>query len=172
MPASASAGSQPPPPPDFERRFQLFPFQKVAIPLLLLVPVLAVFGLFGETSATTEANAESLTLEVEYPDRMHSGMGNELSIEVANTGSQDLPTVQVEITQTYLSRFDNLHFTPDIAQMTGEAAVIELHDLTAGSSQFITMRFEGLWVGSQKGQIQARADADVVRAEIQTFVFP
>jgi hypothetical protein len=172
MPASASAGSQPPQPPDFERRFQLFPFQKVAIPLLLLVPLLALFGIFGETTATAASHAESLTLEVDYPDRMHSGMGNELSIQVINTGTQDLPTVQVEIPQSYLASFDHLQFTPDVTQISNRAATIELHDLIAGSSQFILIRFDGLWVGSHTGEIVARAETAEVSIEIRTFVFP
>lgn len=172
MPASASAGSQPPQPPDFERRFQLFTYQKVAIPLLLLIPLLALFGVFGETSATAASHTESLTLEIGYPDRMHSGMGNEVQIQVINTGTQDLATVEVAVPQSYLASFDHLQFTPDVTQITNEAAVIVLHDLTAGSSQFILIRFDGHWVGSHEGEVVVRSESAEVRAKIRTFVFP
>lgn len=40
---------QPPEVPDIKRRIQLHPWQWIGIPLFLLIPILALFGVFGET---------------------------------------------------------------------------------------------------------------------------
>ena len=164
---------EPPKPPDFERRLELYSYQYIAIPLLLLIPILALLGVFGETSASAAAESPGLSLGVDYPDRMHAGMGNEIAIAVTNESGEDMPLLEVLVDQAYLDKFVDVSFTPDAARLTDAYAVIELHDVAAGETRLVTIQIHGRWVGAQAADIRVRAGANAdVSTTISTFVFP
>lgn len=164
---------KPPPSPDFERQLELYSYQYIAIPLLLLIPFLAILGVFGETTAAIQANAASLSLEVAFPDRMHAGMGNEITVEVTNDSGEDLPLLEVLVDQTYLRKFVDVRFTPEPNRVTNAYAAFEIPDVLAGETRVISIEFEGLWVGRHEASIAARTSTgENVSTTISTFVFP
>ncbi|HEX2167380.1 MAG TPA: hypothetical protein VHG09_09145, partial [Longimicrobiales bacterium] len=52
----------PPGPPEIERKLSMYRFQLIGLPFLLAIPLLALFGVFGESRS--DLRAESGSLEV------------------------------------------------------------------------------------------------------------
>ena len=60
----------PPEAPDVERQFKQYVYQWIGIPLIMLIPVLSMLGVFGETMASTAAEeAGILALDADYISR-------------------------------------------------------------------------------------------------------
>ena len=77
-----------PQPPPFQRKLQFHPTQRIGIPLLMILPILALFGLFGETYTTNHAENEQLSMQVEYATRYRYKMTNDLRVSVTNLSNQ------------------------------------------------------------------------------------
>lgn len=91
----AQSGSQPPPPPPFPRRIQLHRVQLIGMPILMLVPLLAILGVFGETFATTQAANDRLSVQVQYATRSRYGMANPTEVAVHSTSSTPLTALSI-----------------------------------------------------------------------------
>ena len=73
-----------PQPPDIEKRWVFRTVQKLGVPLIVLIPLLALFGLFGESSRTVSASGAAPALEITYPTRLRYNMTSPLVVSVAN----------------------------------------------------------------------------------------
>lgn len=164
---------QPPQSPELERRFTLYNYQYIAIPLLFVVPLLAVFGVFGETISQSEATSAALDLSITFPDRMHAGTQHEIEIRVTNRSAEPLSLARVLVDRDYLEQFANVSSTPHASEWTDEYAAIELEDISPGTTQLVVLRVTGHWAGRHHGEVAvAVADDVVVRNPFATLVFP
>ncbi|MBI1296719.1 hypothetical protein GC175_17320 [bacterium] len=59
--------AQPPQPPPIKKRFQFTKAQLIGVPLILLIPILALIGVFDAHLERTTAVAGDLQVTVEYP---------------------------------------------------------------------------------------------------------
>lgn len=164
---------QPPQPPDVERKLQFYPWQIAGIFLIALVPILALFNVFGETFETTSAASAELEVSVSYPSRYTYRMTNPVQISIHNISSQAIPTVTVRIDRSYLESFSNITFTPSAKTITGDAYEVELTDLKAGETQRVVAEIQAEKYGSHKAFITAVPEgAGPVEVSITTVVFP
>jgi hypothetical protein len=60
---------QPPQPPEIEKNLAFYPEQWIGIPFLMLLPILALLGVFGEGYNEASASSDALAITVEYPTR-------------------------------------------------------------------------------------------------------
>jgi hypothetical protein len=163
---------EPAQPAEVKRRFQLYRYQWIAIPLLFLVPILAIFGVFGETATTVQSSQAGLELEVQYSDRiLFQGLdGTEIAIR--NTSDQVLETVTLSIDKAFLTAYSDIAFSPDVDVITDEAYIIELTNLQPGQTQFVTIDSRGKLIGRHRGIIRATVNELSVSVTLDVFIIP
>ena len=161
--------SGPPGPAPLERKFRLWPHQRIAIPLLLAVPVLGLAGVLDERTATGAARAGALELTVEYPAQARSRSTTGMELRVRNTGRAPLEDVRVRLDPAFLDGFTELNFTPSPA----EGFEVQLDRLSPGQDRVVLvgMRPDELW--TNRGVVRAEAaGASPAEVEVRTFVLP
>lgn len=170
---AGNARQEPPQAPDIPRQWKFYSYQYIAIPLLLLIPVLALLGVFGETSATVEVANEGLVVRVHYPDRSHYEAYNYIEVTVRNDSSGALAGVAVEFDRELLIHFSQLSFNPTLSEITETAYRVELGDIEAGGERVVTLDYQPDLNGAHDSWVRLTADGIVpVQADISMFVFP
>lgn len=160
---------QPPSAPDIHRRFNLNRWQWLGVMLLLLIPLLALFGLFGESWGTDRDQTAELSVEIRYPTRYRYKMGKSIQLDVTNRTNALLDTVNVEIDTAYLSEFSSVVAIPAFEH----PYVVELTALEAGETRPVRVEIQGENYGRHNGEIRVSAGgADTARLHLSTFIFP
>lgn len=143
--------------------------QAAGLAVLVLIPILALFGLFGESWETTAAESAELEMWVRYPDRFRYKMINSLRIRIRNISGGKLDTVAVSFDPDYIRPFSNVAFTPSAAR----PYTVNLVGIRPGEIRFVHVHMQGEHYGRHSGWIKATAGgADTARAEVSTFIFP
>lgn len=164
---------EPPEAPDIPRQWKFYDYQYIAIPLLLLIPVLALLGVLGETSATVEAAGEGLLLRVQYPDRAHYEAYNHIEVTVRNESAEAVSGLFVEFDRGLLDHFSQLSVNPSLTEITDTAYRVELGDLEAGAERVVTLDYQPDLNGAHDSWVRLTADGIAqVQADISMFVFP
>jgi hypothetical protein len=163
----------PPSPPEIKRRVQFHRLQMVGVPLLMLISILALAGVFGEDSYSVNDSNSQLLIEVEYPTRFRYKMINPIRVSVKNVSTQPLATVQVNFDRAYIDSFSGVSFTPDVALITDAVYVLELTDLQPQETQMLTVEIQANKYWRQRGAVTAVPENDEsVTVSLDTFVFP
>jgi hypothetical protein len=164
---------EPPRPPEIERRIQLSRVQQIGIPLLLLFPILALFGVFGNTLGTATNTSGPIELTVEYPNRTRYQARQAIEIAVRNTTDQALTGVTVNLDRDYLDAFEDVTFTPEVTAITDAAYHVDLTDLPPGDVRYLTVELRPHSYWAHQGTISAGSpEAESTDVEVRTFVFP
>lgn len=161
--------SQPPEVPEIDRGLQLYPWQWIGMPLLILVPVLALLGIFGDREGTVRAEDAVLEVRVEYPERLRAGRPATARVLVRNRAARPLESVRVSLDSSYLAGFADLRILP----LPQRAYEVDLGMIGPGESRLVRMEMIGEAYGRHSGEVAARAgEGRGVRAHLRTFVFP
>jgi hypothetical protein len=155
-------------PPRIRRRIALTRKQRIGIPLMTLVPLLALFGAFGERSATVAATSPSLAVSVRYPVRFRYRQTEPLAITVRNRSSRTIDTIDVSLDTAYMTRFANVRITPE----PRTAFTVELTAVKPGEQRLVVAELEGERYGRHRGRIVAAAPNDSAVVTMRTLVFP
>lgn len=165
-----------PQPPPVEKRWAFTRAQKIGVPLIMLLPLLALLGVFGESFETVSDRGETLALEVNYPTRYRYKMLNSLVVTVENIAPQTVPTVTVAFDEAYISQFSTVTFTPSIAEIAGDAYYVQLKEVKAGEVRRIVVELQGekYWwhegtIAVMPGGTDAATD---VAVEVRTLIYP
>lgn len=162
-----------PPPPAMRRRLAFGVPQLVGIPLLLALPVLALFRVFGAESAEATVSAPGLEATISYPERFRYKTREPLEIDVRNTGSEVLPRVTVTVDRVWLSAFSEVGFTPQAERIDERGYVLELRDIPPGGHRIVVGSVQGERYGRHEGTVAIAADpGSRVEARLSTVVFP
>ena len=166
-------GQEPPQAPDIPRQWKFYTYQYIAIPLLLLIPVLALLGVLGETSTTVEAANEGLVLRVHYSDRAHYEAYNHIQVTVRNDLASDITGAAVEFDRVLLDQFSQLSINPSLTEITDTVYRVELNEIEAGGERVITVDYQPDTNGAHESWVRVVADGITpVQAELSMFVFP
>lgn len=160
---------EPPPPPEIDRRLRLYPWQWIGLPILVLIPVLALFGVFGHTWAEVRDAGADVEMEIRYPSRFRYKELQAMYVSVRNRSDRVLDTVTVAFDTAYINRFSTVTFKPDISR----AYEVELTDLMPGDVRLIMVEIQGEAYWGHHGAISARhSDSDTAEVHVSTFIFP
>jgi hypothetical protein len=159
---------EPTQPPQTRPRFTLTRKQRLGLPLLAAVPLLTLFGVFGERRETTRAVSPSVEMTVHYPSRFRYRQAQSLEVSVRNVSGRALDTVRVSLDTGYITRFSSVRIEP----APRVAFVVTLTDLAPAEARLITAELWGEQYGSHHGRIVAATHADSAQAVIRTIVFP
>lgn len=152
------------------RRLELHRYQWVGLPLMLLIPVLALFGVFGETWGRADDVSADLALRVEYPTRYRYKQINALEVFVENVSGGPLDTVVVAFDPAYVLRFSTPTFIP-APEVPYE---VELLDVQPGEVRLVVAELQGERYGRHRGAVEAYrpGSSDTARVAVSTIIFP
>lgn len=136
--------------------------------LTMSIPVLAVFGVFGEQRATATRRGTHLAVSLDYPSRIRHGSLDAFSVAVTNQGPVALDTVTVAFDSAYVRRFTEPQFIPAASR----AFVVELAGLGAGETRLVHGGLRANLYGRHRGRVAAVHAADTVAVMMSTIVFP
>jgi hypothetical protein len=158
----------PPPAPSINPKIQLTLKQRIGLPILLAVPILALFGIFGETEAHAHTTSGSIDLEVSYPARFRYRQVQSLRVSVRNLSSGVADTITVSFDTAYVSRFSSVRFEP----ATKSAYTVDLTDVKPSESRLVSVELWGQDYGYHRGTVVARHGSDSAKVHLRTLVFP
>lgn len=168
MPTAASA-QRPPEPPDVVPSLRLSVAQWVGIPLLALVPLVALAGVFGESKAERVDRHGPLLASANVPTRFRYRQRLTLEVSVANRSNAPVSDVRVRVDSSYLDRFSNVSLSPH-ALPDGSVA---FGSLTPAASVLLAVTLEGERSGVIRGAaVVTDAQGDTVRIPLKSTVFP
>src|SRR5256714_11623976 len=96
--------------PSIPPKLQLSRKQWIGFPILLAIPIVALFGFLGEKAAFAHAKSASLDVGVSYPKRFHYRQLQSLHLSVQNISTQPLDTITVSFDTAYIARFSSVRF--------------------------------------------------------------
>src|SRR5687768_9383218 len=131
MPSKQPPG--PPTPPALPRSIVFERVQKLGVPALLVLPVVALAIAGGLARTEARSARGGLELTVEHPRLVMFGAPEQLRISVANTGHEPVARVRVEVPQGYLDAFAGVQFTPEAV----EPGATELGPLWPGETRTV-----------------------------------
>jgi hypothetical protein len=159
---------QPPAPPSVDRRIDLNWPQKIGVPMLALIPLLAMAGVFGERWSTQEHGNAQVAATVRYPTRLRAKLTRPMTVTVENRGTTVLDTVEVAFDSTYVDRFVDINIIPQ----PQEAYVASLTGVQPGETRRVHVEFISDKVGRHSGRVVVRARGDSTVLTLRTIVFP
>jgi hypothetical protein len=163
---------QPPQPKEQKRSLRFYSYQVIGIPLLFLVPILAVFGVFGETTTMLNSSNGGIELEVKYTNRVLFQGLDGTEIAVRNTSEEVLEMVIISIDKAFLDAYSDVDISPDVSVITEEAYLVELSQLQPGQTQFVTIDSRGRLIGNHQGTIRATANDLSTSVTLEVFIIP
>jgi hypothetical protein len=169
---SPNQGIKPPQPPEIPRRIHLYPYQWVGFLCLFLIPVLALFGVFGETRDVAQIQANGIELTVMYTNRVHFHAQSTTRILVRNTQTEVMPAIQVAIDRSLLDNYAELTFMPGVAEITASEFVIQLTGIPPGETRVILLNSRGKIPGFHQGMVTASAGEEQITVKLEVFIFP
>lgn len=158
----------PPTPPKLRPAVSLTLRQWIGIPILLVIPILAMFGVFGAHTRTEQVRAGRLAVAIMYPDRVRYRQTLGAQLAVQNTGTDPIDTIIVQYDTTYLNAFLISGAVPGL----GSSYAAPIISVQPGETRVTTLVLAGDRRGRARGSVRVSAGADTVRIPLSTFVFP
>ena len=160
--------AKPAPAPEIRRRLSFTRKQMAGLPLLVAIPILGLFGVFGESLSDAHAESRSVAMSVRYPTRLRYRQVQPLDIVVRNTSQQLIDTIEVSLDTAYVSRFSGVRIEP----APRSAFVVAVTDVRPGESRLVAAELSAERYGRHPGHIRAATRSDTATVSVRTVVFP
>lgn len=158
---------EPPSPPHVRSRFRLHRHQLVGIPLIVVLPILGLFRVFGDGIETHRVTDQSLAVEIEYPAKFKFKQTKYVRVKVKNLTGSQLDTVTVELDTSYVSKFSNVSIHPD----PQDAYEVILTSLEPQEKREVQMEIEGKNYGTHEGVIRVTGQGTTHRLRVKSIVY-
>lgn len=158
----------PPAAPALPRRLRFTTVQRAGLPVLFVIPVLALFGVFGERFGDVRGDAPGVSVAIHYPTTVHYRQPLALSIRVTNTSDRTADSVTVSLDPRFMKAFTGVTFS---APLSGPYAV-RLQQLRPGETRTISGQVEGDRYWRSSGDVSVEGPEGRVTLPVSTFVFP
>src|SRR2546423_5707899 len=166
--SSPRAVTAPPPAPSIDPKLELSWQQRVGIPILLAIPILPLFGVFGESRALAHTTTGSMDIAVSYPTRFRYRQVQSLRVSVRNLTPAIADTMRVSFDTAYITRFSSVRFDP----AAKSAYSVDLTNVKPSESRLISVELWGQDYGNHRGTITVRQGSDSAVVHIHTLIFP
>lgn len=173
-PARKPPAAEPPEPPQVPTKIRIGVVQALGVPLLALLPVVALTGLLGEREEHARSvSTGGVSLQVDYPAVQRFRTLRELSITVRNEGDTTLPMTTLQIDRSYLGAFTRVETTPSVEEVTPTHHEVPLGALPPGEARRVVATLEGDKYGRHVGRVRlvAQPGSDVA-VDVATVVLP
>ncbi len=158
----------PPPVPSIDPKIELSWKQRIGFPILLAIPILALFGIFGESRARAHTTNGSIEMDVSYPTRFRYRQVQSLQVSVRNLDQVAADTIKVAFDTAYVTRFSSVRFDP----AAKSAYTVDLTDVRPSESRLVSVELWGQDYGNHRGTVTARRGSDSATVHLRTLVFP
>lgn len=163
----------PPEPPFQDKLWRFYRHQVVAIPLMALIVLGALFGLFGFTEQRLLVDGPEVIVEVEAVERFRYRMTGPFDVTVTNPSDRPVESVTLRISRQFLSGFSGVTFSPSASQIDGSWWHFDLGDIAPGAARVVTGELQAESSGSLTGQVEVSSgDRRVAVVPVETFAFP
>jgi hypothetical protein len=166
-PPSAAPIDAPRAPPGAPR-FVLTRKQWVGLPVLALIPALALAGVFGERTASVSATTRSLGVTVTYPARLRYRQTAHLEIAVTNRAARALDSVHVSLDTAYLAAFVGVHVQP--APVV--PFIVSLAQVAPGETRRIEVELSGDRYWQRNATLDIATGDERATVRFSSLVFP
>ena len=156
------------PAPDLQRTIVLSRKQRFGLPILMAIPFLALFGVFGETTENARDAATVVGETVGYPDKLHYRQSSEVTVAVTNRSLIPLDTVQIRVDTGYLMRLARVRFDPSSAS----DFTVPLLNVKPGERRLVRIELAAEKYGRANGHVVAKSGKDSAVVALTTFIFP
>lgn len=161
-----------PQPPPFQRKLQIAPLQLIGVSLLALLPILALFSVFGESINVKSASNPEISMQVQYVTRYRYRMQDAMTITVTNESPQP-STITVSIDRDYLNHFSDVTLVPDVDRVSVDAYEIDIPAVKSNETRLVTVQMQGEHYWTKTGVVSATlAGGQPVTVEVSTTIFP
>jgi len=151
------------------RRMEPGRVEYIGFPLLLVLPVMALFGVFGERLERATVRSAEIELRVQWPTRTRHEQIHDIEVVVRNVSARVIDTLTVGLDSAYLSGFSAVSVTPGAAH----AWEVELVGMHPGEARRVVVSIDARRHGRHTGPVTATAGGtDTARTVIDTFIFP
>lgn len=154
--------------PRLRRRLHFGARQIAGLSVLILIPILALFKVFGEGQASAAGRGGAIAIYVDYPPRIRYGSVETVIALVTNAGGARLDTVTVRFDSSYVARVSEPHFVPPATR----AFEVELANVAPGEMRRVELAFHTEDYGRHRGLVSAWHAGDTARVMISTIVLP
>jgi hypothetical protein len=159
--------------PDIQPEFKLYPHQMIGIPILLLIPILAVLGLFGIRTEQIEAENDHLAVKVDYPTRFRYKQTNTIEIAITNRTQSNWDTVIVQFDRSYIDQFSEVAFTPQVSRIRDDFYEVNLTNIAANDTQYVHVAIQSQQAGKHEGRLIVEPSVgDSLELNLRTWAFP
>lgn len=158
----------PPDAPETRRRLSLNVSQRVGLPVLLAIPLLALSGLLGEREATADDANGSLNVEARWPATLRYRTSGSLALRIRNLAHMQLDSVVVRIDSAWTAGFSELNAVPPFRDVF-ELVVL---DLPPGGDARVLIEFNAQRYGHHQGDLRLSSGLDSLRIPIGTRILP
>lgn len=147
--------------------------QLIGIPLMMLIPILALFGVFGETVHEVTESGRELEMHVRFPARFRYKMIDSITVSVRNASNQPIKSIHITFDRAYIESFSTVTFIPSVKQVTETVYIVELTDLRPGEVQVVSLSVQAEKYGNHQGVITVKPDGkEGLQARLTTLTFP
>lgn len=166
--------AEPPSPPQVPAHVSIGRVQAIGVPLLALLPAVALTGLLGEREEHAgSVSAGGVSLQVDYPAVLRFRTLHELRITVANQGDTPMPMTTLQIDHSYLRAFTRLQTTPKVDVVTPQHHEVTLGPLAPGEARRVVATLEADNYGRHAGRVRLTAQpGSDVAVDVSTLVLP
>jgi hypothetical protein len=171
--SSDNSEMRPPQPTEFKRKFQLYPYQYILMPLIFLIPILALLGVFGETTTTQDQANRDLAMRITYNSRSRHRLSTVIKVYITNQTDAPLSNLNARFDRGYMDGFEWVSFLPTVTEVTDDAYIITLETIPAGETHAITVDLKAKHIGLFAGLVTVEGDGiEPVSIRLESFTFP
>jgi hypothetical protein len=135
--------------------------------IILSIPLMAIFGVFGEHWAETKTSNGVIDISVKYPVRYRYKLLESIRIGVTNKMAKPV-TATVALPPQLIEGFSSINFIPP-AQKAYEA---NLEAIQPRETRLLLVEIQAKEYGRHAGAVSVSAAGTTVTTDIGIFVFP
>lgn len=164
---------RPPPAPLFERRIRFDWPELIGLPLLAVLPLLALCGLFDEQRALVAARQHGLLVKVDYPSRLRFEHDSALDVVIRNERATPISNVRLVMDRAFLAHFDRLHFEPPSGTLHADRWELALPTIAPGDARHVRIEVRPAHPGLHHGLFALEApDGTRLPVVVRTLIWP
>lgn len=156
------------PPPNIQPRLLMHRSELVGMAIIAILPLLAIFNVFGPRHEQASAVSEALQLDLSYPSVLRHKALETIKVKVRNRSQRTIPEVAVTFDRAFMDGFSSLSFVPRPVR----PFVVELRGLDPGETRLIIVELEAERYGRFRGAVAAKAGDRTLAVDTSAFIFP
>lgn len=159
---------QPPSPPDIAPKLRFFRTEMIGMPLIALLPILAIAGLFGPSTASAEGRIGAVQWSIEHPSVTRYENRDRLELRLSNSGDSAVSELTVAFDPEWIHAFAPVSFEP--APET--PYVVDVGEIGPGETRLVVIELTAEQYGKYQGRLVISDGAQTAIAPLETFIFP